>query len=153
MLRTTPLALGKYNRHSTRKHFFVSRSTAFFSRLPITRIQRSMTMEYIKNGRLKPWCYRKEQVIGAPVALSFDYDPRPVRLVGTVMDTFGHQSSTRGGLKVYARNEGTNLMVWVPRGNPKIRAELSSTEGSFSQFLAERDKWDEAYHSGKVRLK
>jgi hypothetical protein len=152
MLRATPTNLGRHNRYGTRKYFFQARSTAFWTRLPITRIQRSLTLEYIKNGRMKPWYYRKEQVLGAPAALLFDYEPRPVRLVGTVMDTFGHQSSTRGGLKVYARSEGTNMMLWVPMGNPKIKAELTAAEGSFSQFLAERDKWDEAYNSGRARL-
>jgi hypothetical protein len=153
MLRSTPVAHGRWNRYSTRKYFFTARSTAFMTRLPATRIQRAVTMSYIKSGKLKPWYYRKEQVLGAPAAVSLDYDPRPVRLVGTVVDAFGTQSSLRGGLKIYSRTEGTNISVWVPAGNPKVRYELSSTEGSFAQFLNERDKWDEAYYSGKARLK
>lgn len=145
--------MGRYNHVRTNRYFFNARATAFFSRLPLRRIQRATTMDYIKQGRMRPWYYTKEQVIGAPITLNFDYQPRPVRLVGTVMDSFTQSSSLRGGVKVYARNEETNVSLWVPFGNPKLKYELTSAEGSFDHFLDERDKWDEAWMTGRARLK
>lgn len=67
-----------YTRERTGRHFFVSRANAFFSRLPISRIQRAMAMDAIKKGRMKPWKYSKEQIIGSPITCNFDYNPRPV---------------------------------------------------------------------------
>ena len=137
----------------TNKHFFVARANAFFSRLPIARIQRAMVMDSIKAGRMKPWNYTKEQILGAPIALNFDYQPRPVRLMGTVMDVHTTQSSLKGGIKVYARNEETNVMMWVPAGNPKLKYEVTSARGAFEHYLDERDKWDEAWATGRSRIK
>lgn len=144
--------MGRYNRYGTNKYFFCARGTAFLSRIPVTRIQRATALEYIKKGKMKPWYYRKEQVLGAPIALNFDYQPRPVRLVGTVMDTFGHQSTLRGAIRVVARNEATNVAMWVPVANPKLRYEMTG-EGSYEHFLDERDKWDEAWMTGRARVK
>lgn len=143
----------KYTRERTNLQFFVARANAFFSRLPIARIQRSLAMESMKQGRLKPWRYTKEQILGAPITLNFDYNPRPVRLIGTVMDAHTAETSLKGGLKVFARNEETNMMLWVPAGNPKLRYEITASRGSFDHYLNERDKWDEAWFTGRARLK
>ena len=137
----------------TNRHFFVSRATAFFSRLPIARIQRSLALESIKKGHLKPWRYTKEQILGCPIAVNFDYNPRPVRLIGTVMDAHTTETSLKGGLKVYARNEESNMMLWIPAGNPKLKYEITSSRGNFEQYLDERDKWDEAWITGRARVK
>ncbi len=109
-------------------------------------------MEYIRSGRMKPWQYRKEQLLGAPVVLNFSYKPRPVRLVGTCMDAFHFSTSLRAGLKVYARSDDANVAAWVPLGNPSIKVDVNPT-GSFQHYLDERDKFDEAWISGKCRLK
>lgn len=145
--------MGRYTRERTNKAFFVSRANAFLSRLPIHRIQRSLAMEYIKNGRMKPWQYSKEQVLGAPITLNFDYNPRPVRLIGTIMDAHTTRTSLKGGLKVFAKNEETNMMLWVPSGNPKLKFEVSNSVGAFEHYLDERDKWDEAWMTGRARIK
>eukprot|EP00744_Colponema_vietnamica_P020101 GILI01028535.1.p1 GENE.GILI01028535.1~~GILI01028535.1.p1 ORF type:complete len:145 (+),score=25.50 GILI01028535.1:84-518(+) len=144
--------MGHYGER-TNRHFFVSRANAFFSRLPIARIQRALALESIKNGRIRPWKYSKEQVLGAPVSLSFDYNPRPVRLIGTIMDTHSMETSIKGGLKVYSRNEETNMMMWIPSGNPKLRYDITGSAGSFDHYMNERDKWDEAWATGKARVK
>lgn len=140
----------------TSRYFFCARGSAFFSRLPIARIQRAVTLEYIKAGRIKPWWYSKEQVLGAPVTLNFDYSPRPVRLIGTVMDAFCQQSSLKGGIKVYARNEETNMQLWIPAGNPKLKYDIGSgstgASGAFEHYLDERDRWDEAWMTGRARI-
>jgi len=154
MEATRPL-LGhtRYRRVRTNRYFFTARSNAFFGRLPIERLQRGITMEYIRKGRMRPWHLSKEQVLGAGITLNLDYNPRPVRLVGTVMDLHGTQSQLRGGIKVYARHEDTNVQLWVPFGNPKLKYEISATDAkSFDHYLAERDKWDEAWITGKARL-
>lgn len=152
----------RYRRIRTNQHFYAARGTAFFARLPIARVQRSLVLEYIRAGKIKPWYFRKEQVIGAPVTLHFDYQPRPVRLVGTVMDAFCHQTSLKGGIKVYARTEATSVMTWVPFGNPRLRHDIQqgSAKGggnqsgaAFENYLNERDRWDEAWITGKARLK
>lgn len=141
-----------YTRERTNRHFFVARGNAFFSRLPIARIQRALAVEAIQKGRLKPWKFTKEQVLGAPVACHFDYNPRPVRLIGTVMDAHCTETSLSGGVKVYARSEETNVMLWIPAGNPKLTYEMTGT-GSFQHYLKERDKWDEAWLTGRARIK
>ena len=110
-------------------------------------------MEYVKDGRLRPWYYSKEQVLGSAITLNFDYKPRPVRLVGTVMDAYCSQTSLRGGVKVSSRNDETNVMLWVPFGNPTIKHEMAPSKDSFEHYLNERDKWDEAWMTGKARLK
>lgn len=145
--------MGKYRNYSTRRYFFTARATAFLPRLPITRIQRGLALEYIKAGTMRPWYYTKEQMIGNGVALHFDYQPRPVRLIGTVFDLFGHESSLKGGLKVVSKHEETNVMLWVPLANPKMRSEITGSANSFQHFLDERDKWDEAWMTGRARLK
>nr|CCC89306.1 conserved hypothetical protein [Trypanosoma congolense IL3000] len=142
-----------YTRERTNRHFFVARANAFFSRLPIARIQRSLAMESVREGRMRPWKYTKEQILGAPVTCNFEYNPRPVRLIGTVMDAHTEETSIKGGMKVYARNEETNMMLWIPAGNPKLRHEVTSTKGSFQHYLDERDKWDEAWITGRARIK
>ena len=144
--------MGKHYGERTNRHFYTSRANAFFSRLPISRIQRSLALEAIKNGRMKPWKFTKEQVLGASVSLNFDYNPRPVRLIGTVFDAPTTETSIKGGLKVYSRSEETNMMLWVPMGNPKLRYEVTGS-GSFDQYLNERDKWDEAWVTGRARVK
>jgi hypothetical protein len=153
MLKCSTPRLGRYTKERTNKYFFTARSTAFFSRVPITRIQRSTALDYIKQGRLRPWYYTKEQVVGSPVTLNFDYQPRPVRLVGTVMDSFCHQSSLRGGVKVVSRTDETNVSLWVPFGNPKLKYDMTVSSGAFDHYMDERDKWDEAWITGRARLK
>lgn len=145
--------MGRYSSERTNRHFFVARANAFFSRLPIARIQRAMAVEAIQKGRLKPWKYTKEQVLGAPVTCNFDYNPRPVRLVGTVMDAHTTETSLKGGIKVYSRNEETNVMMWIPAGNPKLQYDITSVSGNFQHYLNERDKWDEAWMTGRARMK
>ena len=145
--------MGKYRTERIKRQLYNARATAFFSRLPIARIQRALAMESIKNGRMKPWRYTKEQVLGAPITLNFDYNPRPVRLIGTVMDVHCQETSINAGIKVYAKNEEANIMLWVPTGNPKLRFDISATRGSFEHYLDERDRWDEAWLTGRARLK
>ncbi len=142
-----------YRRIRTNRYFFTARATPFLARLPITRIQRGLTLEYVRRGFVRPWAYTKEQVIGSGVALNFDYQPRPVRLLGTVMDVYGHQTSLKGGVKVVAKHDETNVLMWVPLANPKLKAELSAGAGQFRHFLDERDKWDEAWMTGRARIK
>eukprot|EP00760_Papus_ankaliazontas_P029330 PhM_4_TR4207/c0_g1_i1/m.72595 len=137
----------------TCSYFFRTRGNAFFSRLPLGRIERSIAMENVRSGNLKPWSYRREQVLGAPIALTLDYAPKPVRIVGTVMDCYKEQTSVNGGLKVFAKHDETNMMLWVPLANPAVKVELSASAGTFDHFLDERDRWDEAYMSGKALLK
>ena len=152
MQSTLPL-LTKYRRVRTNKLFYVARSNAFFSRLPIERIQRGITMESIRKGRLRPWHLTKDQLLGSGITMNFDYNPRPVRLVGTVMDIHGTQSQLRGGVKVYARHEDTNMLVWVPFGNPKLKYEIRQADsGTFEHYLNERDKWDEAWLTGRATI-
>lgn len=110
-------------------------------------------MESMKAGRLKPWRYTKEQILGAPVTLNFEYNPRPVRLIGTIMDAHTSETSLKGGLKVFAKSEETNVMLWVPVGNPMLRYEVTASRGSFDHYLNERDKWDEAWLTGRARIK
>jgi hypothetical protein len=112
-----------------------------------------MALEAIKRGRLRPWAHTKEQVLGCAAAVQFDYNPRPVRMIGTVMDTYGHETSMKGGLKILARQEETNVMMWVPLANPKLKAEVTPTQNAFSHFLDERDRWDEAWLTGRARVK
>lgn len=145
--------MGNYRRYSTRRYFFNTRATPFLSRLPITRIQRGLALEYVKQGTLRPWFYTKEQMLGNGVALHLDYQPRPVRLIGTVMDVYGHETSLKGGLKIISKHEETNVALWVPLANPKIRHEVTGAANSFQHFLDERDKWDEAWMTGRARLK
>jgi hypothetical protein len=142
------------NRGRTTKYMWNARGSPFLRRLPIARIQRSMVLEYVKAGRIRPWYRTKEAVVGCPITLNFDYNPRPVRLIGTVMDAHCSQTSLQGGIKVYARNEEANISLWVPAGNPKLRYELTHTrtDGAFEQYLDERDKWDEAWQSGRARI-
>ena len=102
---------------------------------------------------MKPWKYEKEQILGSPVALNFDYNPRPVRMIGTVMDVHTMETSIKGGVKVYAKNEETNMMLWIPVGNPKLKFDVTGSKGSFSHYLDERDKWDEAWITGRARIK
>eukprot|EP00759_Apiculatamorpha_spiralis_P047628 PhF_6_TR4317/c0_g1_i2/m.5822 len=136
----------------TCKYFYRTRGKAFFSRLHVGRIERSLSMEYIKNNHMKPWSYTKEQVLGAPVSLSVDYQPKALRVVGTVMDTYKDQTHLNGGIKVSCKQEETNVMMWVPLSNPKVKVELGQSNGmTFEHFLDERDRWDEAYMSGKAR--
>lgn len=142
-----------YTRERTNRQFFNARATAFFSRLPIARVHRALAVESMKQGRMKPWKYTKEQILGSPITLNFDYNPRPVRLIGTVMDAHTTETSIKGGLKVFARNEEANMTLWVPAGNPKLKHEITATRGSFEHYLNERDKWDEAWLTGRARLK
>ena len=137
----------------TCKYFYRTRGNAFFSRLPLGRIERATAMEYIKDGRMKPWSYTREQVLGSPVALSVDYKPKALRIVGTVMDIYKSESNVNGGIKVFAKHEETNMMLWVPLANPKVKVEMSNATGTFEHFLDERDRWDEAFMSGKARMK
>ena len=102
---------------------------------------------------MQPWSYSKEQVLGAPVTLSVAYQPKPLRLVGTIMDTYRDETHLNGGLKVFCKYEETNMMLWVPLANPKIKVEISPATGTFEHFLEDRDRWDEAFMSGKARLK
>lgn len=145
--------MGKYSQERTNRQFFVARANAFFSRLPIARIQRALAVEALKQGRMKPWRYTKERVLGAPITLNFDYNPRPVRLIGTVMDAHTTETSLKGGLKVFSKSEETNMTLWVPAANPKLRYEVTAVRGSFEHYLNERDKWDEAWLTGRARIK
>jgi len=144
---------GRWSRSRTNRHFFQSRANAFFSRLPIPHIQRSLAMEGIRSGRIRPWRWSKEQVLGTPVALNFEYNPRPVRLVGSIMDAHTTETSIKGGIKVYSRSEETNMMFWIPVGNPKLKFEITGSRGNFEHYLDERDKWDEAWITGRARVK
>lgn len=142
-----------YTRERTNKQFFVARANAFFSRLPIARIHRSLALESLKSGRMKPWRYSKEQILGAPITLNFEYNPRPVRLIGTILDAHTTETSLKGGLKVFAKSEETNMCLWVPAGNPQLKYEVTASRGSFEHYLNERDKWDEAWVTGRARIK
>lgn len=153
MFHSTPVCHGRYRRVRTNKYFFNARGTAFLTRLPITRIQRGLTLEYVKRGYVKPWAYTKEQVLGSGAALNFDYQPKPVRLLGTVMDIYGHQTSLKGGVKVISKQDETNVMLWVPLANPKLKSEISASANQFQHFLDERDKWDEIWMTGRARIK
>jgi len=136
----------------TCKYFYRTRGNAFFGRLPVGRIERSLTMEYCKDGRMKPWSYVKEFVLGAPATISVDYKPKPMRIVGTVMNTYKEETSINGGIQVLGKHEETNLMLWVPLANPKVKVEMSTATATFENFLDERDRWDEAFMTGRSRM-
>ncbi|KNH07585.1 hypothetical protein XU18_1762 [Perkinsela sp. CCAP 1560/4] len=110
-------------------------------------------MEYIKDGRIRPWSYTKEQILGATVSVSIDYHPKPLRLVGTVMDIYKEESNVNGGIKIFTKYEESNFHMWVPLANPKIKVELSNSTGSFEHFLDERDRWDEVYMTGRTQMR
>ena len=110
-------------------------------------------MEYIKDGRVQPWSYSKEQILGATVSVSIDYQPKPLRLVGTVMDIYKDQSHVNGGIKIFTKYEESNFQMWLPLANPKVKIELSNAVGNFEHFLDERDRWDELYMTGRTTMR
>ena len=145
--------MGRYRKVRSNKYFFNARATALLPRLTVSRVQRGLALEYIRRGTLRPWAYAKEQVLGSAVAMNFQYQPRPVRMLGTVMDIYGHHSSLKGGIKVVSKHEETNVMMWVPMANPQMKVEITGSPNAFQHFLDERDKWDEAWMTGRARLK
>ena len=153
MFSSTQICHGRYRRYRTNRYIQNARAGAFLSRLPITRIQRGLALEYVKKGQMKPWAYTKEQIIGATATMNFDYQPRPVRMLGTVFDIYGNQTSLKGGIKVVSKQDETNVMMWIPAANPKLKTEVSASANQFQHFLDERDKWDEAWMTGRARLK
>ena len=136
-----------------RKYFYRTRANVFFGRLPLQRIERATALEYIQDGRIQAWSYKKDEILGATVAVSIDYKPKPLRIVGTVMDVYKDESNVNGGIKIFTKYEESNFNMWLPLANPAIKIQLADASGNIEQFLNEQDRWDELYMTGRTTMR